>query len=610
MTDDDRREKDGRPARSKKARASYQRIVSETGRVRFKRQLTDPVTKKRTTVYGDTLPELMARVDEILRTRRNVRHGLVTAEEALAVVAKAAGKPDTLERTWAQWAKAAGHSARWKQKVASIWACHFAPKFAGATLHELTPDRMQDWTAWMRAKGLKAKTILNAFFELTACMRSAIVRGTIVDMPWRAWRPALTREEKRKTLGSDVAGFLSPEELARAMVAAGEIANRLWTSQGLLPDLPLRIGIMSMLGLRRGEAIALSWDAIRRFPDGRVVVAIDYAARESWRLNDAESAEVAGFRRPVTPPKAGRRRVIPLALDGQTIQLLAAQRSLLEQAGLHHPHGPVFPDAEGRYRGRDVVPPETFAAVAKRAGLYDAARKWTQHSARHSAARMAVRAGATLPNIQAMMGHAEAKTSSVYFDDFAIDQKPSAADSPAGLEAMRGPIVVAAEAATAKLLEGAPVLHGRDTPETVLARAVAEPDSGQSKSRDHHEKSLGRRVYDVSAHLDLATDRLPKEVRKIAHKVYRRAYNEARRAGMSKEECRKAGALAQRGLKAAYGSRRAVELNGGRRRLHAEAPPDPNAHDSGPDEKAAAVNEGLVGDDLPVKHAVKHSEDS
>lgn len=568
-----RRERDGRPARGKTTKAPYQVVRDAAGRVTgYRRQLVDPITKKRLNVTAASPEELLARCDRLSRAKRDARVGLASFDDVAKAVGQATQlKGIPLRDAWRTFTKDGDKGARWRSKLEGYWLRHLAPKLGALHVHELRPEVMVEWAEWMRKKRildawgrekpLEASTVHNIFDELRAALRMLVRLGRIRELPWGAWslRSDDAATQRRRAVGRTRAGVSTPDDLARLMAAAEEHAGRAWARRQELPDLHLRIGVMSMLGLRRGEAIALSWDHLLALPSGALDVHIEYAAPEGWR---SELREAPGFSlldaRPMAAPKHGRARHIEIAADGPIARMLASQRRLLERLGLYRYNGPVFPDTSGAFRARDCVRPADIRAVARRAGLEQPGRVWVQHSTRHSAVRLQVASGATLREAQDLAGHASAQTTQVYFEE-------------AGRQAAR----VRIESAISARVELAPVDASTFTVQRAEGAWADPAEVHKARTRASHEKFLGRKVFVLAEHVDAAavsTRAVPQVVKDAAHGKYRKAYNEARRQGLTLEECRSAGARAKRGLLAAWAKKVKATRRG-------EPPPEDSATD-------------------------------
>lgn len=166
------------------------------------------------------------------------------------------------------------------------------------------------------------------------------------------------------------------------------------------------LGLMGICGLRRSEVVSLNWSHIREL-DGHKV--IDGLAGKHGRI------------RTVKLPVALWR----LLIDWQ------------QQANLsNQPHDPVFVRVR---RGDTVMQGERLSSEAmrflvdayiKESGLDIDARKLSPHDLRRTAAKNARKHGASIEQVQVMLGHANSRTTSEYIgedidlDDHAVDYIP------------------------------------------------------------------------------------------------------------------------------------------------------------------------------------------
>lgn len=538
----ERREADGRRARSKAPRAPWQRVARADGSWFYKKQITDPSTKRRRTVSGDTPEELLARCAKILEARRDIRAGLVSVEQAADRVAEATRRARgySLREAWASHAKSATVSTQWGKKLRGMWACHFeGGPLANVCVHELTAEVVQ---GWLDVRPVSARMRKNLFVELRAVVARAIALRPGARWPWTPedWRPALPRE-----VATERAALGTREEEARFLLAAREVSRERAARLGRRDDLHHRVAVMTHLALRRGEAAALSWRDVQRLDGGDLLVTISRQAAEGWRRRVASMDDRGAPNDPTKgagPHSDGVRRVRVTA-DGLVGRALRACLAMATDAGEAEAWRPVFPGPNGRHEARNVIAPALMRVIARRAGLDDGRRRWVQHSTRHSGATREAAEGAQLRDIQALTGHKSATVLLGYIHRVG-----------AGLPVAR------ADAALPELVE-----PPRSPDADLRAAALLGDSHEEQRERVNaaHARYLGREVRSLAQFLPADGQPLsrepPREVKREARKAYLRAYAKAGREGAARPEQLKAGAMARRAMLGAWGRVVAIE---------------------------------------------------
>lgn len=536
----ERREKDGRPARSKKPRPMAQARPRPDGSVVYRRQPVDPTTGRRVSVVADSLEELAARCARITSARRDIRAGVVTIEQASAEVrrARAAATGYPLAEAWKRHAASSAVGAAYRGKLLGLWETHGANSAVAALcVHELSEVVVQ---GWIDGRPLSARSRVNLWNVLRAVVGTAVQSGKVSAMPWGPrWKPAMPRETKveRGALGTR-------EDETRFLLAARALSAERAARYGLRDDLHHRVAIMIHLALRRGEAAALSWRHVEPLDGGDLLVTIEAQAREGWR------SRVKGpHGEPRDPTKTDDVRRIRVSRDGLVGRALRACLALATDAGQAEAWRPVMPDRTGRHHSRDVVPSHLMREIARRAGLDRPGRHWVQHSARHSGVTRELAEGVALKDVQAITGHRSVQTIVGYMHRVG-----------AGLPASRADLALPDMVEPERSPELAPLLL---------------PPSGHEIQRERidaaHERYLGRAVHSLAQYLPARGEpwpvKRPKQVTEEARKAYLRGYAKAKRAGKGPQDCARAGKYAQRAMLGAWG-----RLVSAERKLRGEAP--------------------------------------
>ena len=244
-----------------------------------------------------------------------------------------------------------------RERYEGLLRRHVLPRWGSVPLAAITHADVVGWVAELTASGLSASTVRHAHRVFSMLLGLAVRDGRLSRNPAeRVPLPRVRRADKR---------FLSHDQVAELADAAGPYR--------------LLVLVLAYCGLRFGELAALR---VRR---------VDLLRR---RLEVAESVtEVAG-RVTFGTPKTHQRRWAPLPRS------LAAELAA-ELVG-RGPDDLVFTSPEGgplrvnNFRTRCF---DRAAAQAGPAGL-------TPHDLRHTAASLAVSAGANVKAVQRLLGHA------------------------------------------------------------------------------------------------------------------------------------------------------------------------------------------------------------
>lgn len=219
------------------------------------------------------------------------------------------------------------------------------------------------------AKGLAPATVTAVKNRLNSVLLHAVREG------WISRNPASGVESPR--IESDPIVFLSYPELERLIDAARTVA----TDQDAL-----MIAVMGNIGLRPGEVVALQV--------GDVLLDRRRISISRTMTTDADGKPVIGT---TTKTTAGARLVpIPPHL----------MDDLRRQVGRRRATAPVFPNGVGNVESLSNWRNRVWSKVTTTA---KAPQKLTPKGLRHTAASLAVAAGADVLMVQRMLGHADAK---------------------------------------------------------------------------------------------------------------------------------------------------------------------------------------------------------
>ena len=247
-----------------------------------------------------------------------------------------------------------------------VYGSRIAPTFEGSPVAMITRDTVEDWLAEMAAAGVSAARMRAARGVLCRILDTAVASRIVTTNPVAGVRV-------RATTASREPVFLTADQLHH-LAAEAEIRS---------PGSGLVVEVLGWVGLRFGELVALRAgrvDPVR----GRLVV--------------AESAtEVDGRGLVFGSPKNHRSREV--TVPGPVMAALAARVEEMPADAL------VFTAAQGRALRANNWRRRVFAPAVASAGLDATLRP---HDLRHTAASLAIAAGAPIKAIQRQLGHASA----------------------------------------------------------------------------------------------------------------------------------------------------------------------------------------------------------
>lgn len=310
------------------------------------------------------------------RDAREFMHGIESSKSQGTFVDPADSKA-TIGTLGAAWLAGQSHlKPSSLRPVESAWRLYVEPQWGRRSIGTIKHSEVQSWVTKLTPE-LSPTSVLRIYGVLAAVLDSAVRDRRLPSNPARGVNlPRKTT--KRKT-------YLTHEQVARLSAAAG--ANS------------VLVEILAYTGLRWGEMTGLrvrDVDTMRR------------------RLNVHENAVMVGSTVYVGSPKTHASRSVPYPafLAGEM------HKRVMERPS---PDSILFGDGFDHLRlpnSRDGW----FAASVKRARASDESFPHvTPHSLRHTAASLAISAGANVKAVQRMLGHASAAmTLDVYselFDD-------------------------------------------------------------------------------------------------------------------------------------------------------------------------------------------------
>jgi len=287
----------------------------------------------------------------------------------------------TLRDLGIEWVKNQSHlKPASSRPLETAWRLHVAPVWADRRLGEIRHSEVQSWVTKFAAgdgKPRSATVVIRAYGVLASILDVAVLDRLIASNPARGVK--LPRKAKKKR------AYLTPQQVELLASNAGEHATLVY--------------VLAYTGIRFGEAIGL-----------RVAV-LDTLRR---RMLIQENAVIMGSQIHVGTPKSHENRSVPYP-EFLSIPLARACEGK-SRTQLVFGSGNVHLGRPGSDKGwfHDAVVAsqkvdKTFPRV-------------TPHDLRHTAASIAISAGANPKSVQRMLGHASAAmTLDTYADLFEDD---------------------------------------------------------------------------------------------------------------------------------------------------------------------------------------------
>ncbi|MCQ9367984.1 site-specific integrase [Brevibacterium sp. 91QC2O2] len=266
-----------------------------------------------------------------------------------------------------------GRQADWKPSYATTmrqsWGKHVDPRWGGTAVADVRRSQVEEWIAGL---GLSNSVATRCLTILSSILESAVADHLIPANPARGV-PVPRRIPKPRV-------YLTHQQVARLAAAAG--------ARGVIVDM------LAYTGLRWGELAGLHG------PDVDLVLG---------RVSVHRNAVEVGSHVILGTPKGHELRSVPLPGF-----LVAELRGRV-------PAGIVFPGSDGGY-ARAPRTSATRKSWLKTAVLDAGVPMLSPHDLRHTAASLAISAGANVKAVQRMLGHKSAAlTLDTYSDLFPDD---------------------------------------------------------------------------------------------------------------------------------------------------------------------------------------------
>jgi integrase len=284
----------------------------------------------------------------------------------------------TVGEMYASWSTTQGHLSPSTTKTrCSAWRNHVRQRWGQTSVVDVKTSAVKAWVTQMITDEIGVPTIIQAFGILRQVLGAAVDDNRIPRNPCSGVPLPKSEHADR--------GYLSHAQVA--------------TLAATIERLPEVVRFLAYTGLRWGEMAALrvqDFDMLRR------------------RVNVSRSVTEAG-KLVWSTPKTGKRRsvVFPASLTEELAALMVGKSR----------EDLVFTNLSGGVlRGSNFRPRFFDQAVEKCQKVDETFPTITPHDLRHTAASLAVSAGANVKAVQRMLGHAKASmTLDVYADLFDDD---------------------------------------------------------------------------------------------------------------------------------------------------------------------------------------------
>lgn len=263
----------------------------------------------------------------------------------------------------------------------SLLDSRILPTLEQVELRRITPNLLRSWIAEMAADGLSGSRMAQAKRVVSAVLAQAVTDGLIARNPAETVKAPKTAEREPR--------YLTAEEVTELAVAC----------EGRMTRAGALVKVLAYAGLRWGEAVALrggSINVLRR------------------RIHVRESATMVNGELVWGPPKSHRARtvVVPRFLADELAPLIEGDELIFTS-----PTG--MPLRSSNFHRRVWKP-----AVNDR-GLGDL----VPHDLRHTAASLAISAGASVKAVQLMLGHRSAQVTLDRYSHLFNDDLETLADN-------------------------------------------------------------------------------------------------------------------------------------------------------------------------------------
>ncbi|MCM2257354.1 MAG: site-specific integrase [Vicinamibacteria bacterium] len=281
---------------------------------------------------------------------------------------------------------------------------HVTPVLGPLTIGAVTASHVRDLVGMKLREGLAKKTVLNIARTLHACLATAVEDGLIVRNPAASSKGRKTLLRRSRAEKREKVKAFTPEQLRLLLDTCAAKAPRYW----------LIFRLMSLTGMRPGEAMALKWSSIDWA--GRKIV-----IQRGWTGGRLE------------PTKNGEERAVDLAAE--LADELRAYDVTTKASAL----------ASGRARLEWLFPSQARDAPLDESQLQRAIKRvlaaaglpghFTAHCLRHTYATTLLTRHAPIYYVSKQLGHASIQITVDTYGSWLPSGDPAIADRLAGFYA-------------------------------------------------------------------------------------------------------------------------------------------------------------------------------
>jgi integrase len=299
----------------------------------------------------------------------------------------------------------------WKASVARSYRQHcdvyLVPLLGHVALSRLRAehiagmlDTITGWNAQVAAQRAEGRARVDIPGDVRA--RPRVVSNATVNRIYATLRSALSAAvRERLIMWNPCAGVrpAAPGEHRHAVWSPEEVAVFLEHATATGDRLALLWRLVLLLGLRRGEAVGLTWDDLNL---------------DAGKLHIGHAVLSLGGKIVHDRPKT-KTSVRDVSLDAESVRLLRVLRLGQLQERMHG--GPAYADAGLVFCDElgALIHPDTVSARFRRAAAAAGVPVIRLHEGRHTSATMALEAGVDLKHVSARLGHSSTGiTSDVY----------------------------------------------------------------------------------------------------------------------------------------------------------------------------------------------------
>src|SRR5690625_1650423 len=309
----------------------------------------------------------------------------------------ASSRSPTVKQWTETWLEMSQHRLRPKTwaNYRSTVAAWIVPIIGRKRLDKLGPGDVRSVADAQRKAGRSSQTMRHTHTVLIRCLREAIAEGHTVPQRVLLVTAPTAGESDRDAIAID-------DALALLEAASGHPDGSRWVAALLQ-------------GMRQGECLGLTWDAVD-LTRGTVDVswqlqALPYESGRAGRLripDGYEHCQLDGALS-LTRPKTGKgRRLIPL------VPWMTSALTAWREAAPESPHGLVWPRADGRPQTSREDRHAWYALQDEAQVSGPGGRRILLHEARHTCATLLLEGGIDPETVKTILGHSSILVSRGY----------------------------------------------------------------------------------------------------------------------------------------------------------------------------------------------------